>query len=171
MNSEQIHALVEKQRTFFNSGATLPVETRLSYLQRIKNYLLQNEVKINQALYSDLGKSGYEAYLTEVGVVISEVSFMLKHLRSFAKDRTVPTPFGQQIARSYVKAKPYGVTLIMSPWNYPFMLTLPPDRETSRFFLISRAVSSTSFFSVSNIPSPHSLIASLFIVMLWSNLA
>ena len=126
MNSEQIHALVEKQRTFFNSGATLPVETRLSYLQRIKNYLLQNEVKINQALYSDLGKSGYEAYLTEVGVVISEVSFMLKHLRSFAKDRTVPTPFGQQIARSYVKAKPYGVTLIMSPWNYPFMLTLPP---------------------------------------------
>ncbi len=98
----------------------------MQYLQKIRDYLLKNEVKINQALYYDLGKSGYEAYLTEVGVVISEVSFMLKHLRSFAKDRTVPTPFGQQIARSYVKAKPYGVTLIMSPWNYPFMLTLPP---------------------------------------------
>ena len=126
MDKNQIHAIVEAQRSYFNAGQTLSVEKRIGYLKKLREHIIAHELQINGALFDDLGKSGYEAYMTEVAVVVSEVNFMLKHLHSFAKDRTVPTPFGQQLARSYVKAKPYGVTLVMSPWNYPFMLTLPP---------------------------------------------
>ena len=78
------------------------------------------------ALQADLGKSAAESYMCEVGIVLSEISFMLKHVRSYAKEKRVRTPLAQYVSRSYVKPSPYGVVLIMSPWNYPFMLTLDP---------------------------------------------
>ena len=62
--------------------------------------------------------------MCETGGVISEISYMLRHLRAFAKDRRVATPLAQFASKSYVKSSPYGVTLIMSPWNYPLLLTL-----------------------------------------------
>lgn len=126
MNKEQIHSIVEKQREFFDSGATKSVDVRIGYLKKIKSYIIQNEALIAAALKADLGKSAYESYLCEIAVVIAEVNYMLKHIRKLTKKRTVPTPFGQQLSHSYVRPSPYGVTLIMSPWNYPFMLTLPP---------------------------------------------
>lgn len=126
MEKEQIKAIVEKQRQFFSSGATLPVEKRIMYLRRIKDYIIENEAKIAEALQQDLGKSPYESYLCEIAVVIAEVNYMLKNIKKLTKKKTVMTPFGQQLSHSYVLAKPYGVVLIMSPWNYPFMLTLPP---------------------------------------------
>ena len=126
MNKEQIHAIVERQQEFFSSGATLPVEKRIMYLKRIKEYIIEHEAEITAALKSDLGKSPYESYLCEIAVVIAEVNYMLKNIRKLTKKKTVMTPFGQQLSHSYILAKPYGVTLIMSPWNYPFMLTLPP---------------------------------------------
>ena len=78
------------------------------------------------ALQADLGKSTAESYMCEVGIVLSEISFMLKHVRSYARENRVRTPLAQYVSRSYVKPSPYGVVLIMSPWNYPFMLTLDP---------------------------------------------
>lgn len=78
------------------------------------------------ALQADLGKSAAESYMCEVGIVLSEISHMLKHVRSYAKEKRVRTPLAQYVSRSYVKPSPYGVVLIMSPWNYPFMLTLDP---------------------------------------------
>lgn len=126
MNREQIHAIVEKQREFFDAGNTASVDTRIAYLKKIKSYLLENESVIAEALKADLGKSPYESYLCEIAVVVAEVNYMLKNIRKLTKKKTVPTPFGQQLSHSYVIPKPYGVTLIMSPWNYPFMLTLPP---------------------------------------------
>ena len=125
MDKNQIHAIVEAQRSYFNAGQTLSVEKRIGYLKKLREYIIEHELQINGALFDDLGKSSYEAYMTEVATVMGEVNFMIKHLKSFAKDKKVPTPFGQQFAHSYIKAKPYGVTLIMSPWNYPIMLTLP----------------------------------------------
>lgn len=126
MEKEQIHGIVENQRSFFDSGATKSVDKRIEYLKKIKEYIIKNEELIAAALKADLGKSAYESYLCEVAVVIAEVNYMLKHIRRLTKNKTVPTPFGQQLSHSYVRPSPYGVTLIMSPWNYPFMLTIPP---------------------------------------------
>lgn len=126
MDREQIHGIVAAQRAFFESGATQSVEKRIEHLKKIKKYLLENESRIAAALKADLGKSPYESYLCEIAVVLAEVNYMLKNIRKLTKKKTVMTPFGQQLSHSYILPKPYGVTLIMSPWNYPFMLTLPP---------------------------------------------
>ena len=64
--------------------------------------------------------------MCEIGLVITEISYMLKHVRKFAKDKTVSTPLSNFPAHSFVKSSPYGNVLIMSPWNYPFLLTLDP---------------------------------------------
>lgn len=126
MKKEEIHSIVLSQREYFNSGATRSVDKRIEYLKKIKEYLIKNESVIAAALKADLGKSPYESYLCEIAVVVAEVNYMLKNIHKLTKNKTVPTPFGQQLSHSYIRPMPYGVTLIMSPWNYPFMLTIPP---------------------------------------------
>ena len=126
MKQEQIHQLVEKQRSFFATGATLDVGYRIQALKKLKQALLENEEAINEALCSDLGKSSAESYMCETGMVLSELSYMLSHVRRLAKEQTVATPLAQFASRSYRKPSPYGVALIMSPWNYPLMLALDP---------------------------------------------
>lgn len=126
MNSEQIHLLVEKQRSFFLTGATLDVDYRIDALKKLRSALVEKEAEIAAALGSDLGKSPEEGYMCETGIVLSEISHMLSHVRRYAKEITVPTPLAQFASRSYCKPSPKGVTLIMSPWNYPLMLTLDP---------------------------------------------
>ena len=102
------------------------MEARVRALKRLREAILANEAEINAALKADLGKSGFESYMCEVGLTCSEISYMLRHVRRFAAERRVPTPLAQFHARSYVKPSPYGAVLIMSPWNYPFMLTMDP---------------------------------------------
>lgn len=126
MNNEQICAIVAKQRAFFDTGATLPVEFRIEALKKLRRCILENETAIAQALYADLGKSATESYMCETGLVINEISYLLRHIRCFARERRVPSPLVQFPSRSYQKPSPYGVTLIMSPWNYPLLLTLDP---------------------------------------------
>ena len=126
MNAKAIKQIVDKQRRFFYTGSTLPVEYRLTALNRLKTCILKYEKQIHTALKSDLGKSPFESYMCETGLVLSELTYMLKHTRKFAKDKTVRTPLAQFHSKSYRKPSPYGVTLIMSPWNYPFMLTIEP---------------------------------------------
>ena len=126
MTQTEIKELVQKQRTFFHSGATLDVEYRIHALQKLKAYILKHEHEINIALRADLGKCAFESYMCETGLVLSEITYMLKHIHKFSKERTVRTPLAQFPSRSYQKPSPYGVTLIMSPWNYPFMLTIEP---------------------------------------------
>lgn len=121
-----IHETVEKQRRFFQTGATLPVSFRLRMLRKLRDALDQYEPAIAEALTADLGKSGYESFMCETGMVRGELSYMLRHTARFARERTVPTPLAQFAARSFQKPSPYGVTLIMSPWNYPVLLTLDP---------------------------------------------
>ena len=82
--------------------------------------------QIHAALKKDLGKSNFESYMCETGLVLSEITHMLKNIRSYAKEQTVPTPLAQFHSRSFRKPSPYGVVLIMSPWNYPFLLTIEP---------------------------------------------
>lgn len=126
MNQSQIHTLVEKQRTYFLSGATLPVSSRIRALHRLKTYIKEHESELAGAIRKDLGKSAYESYMCETGLVLSEISYMLRHIRSFSREKTVRTPLSQFHSRSFIKPSPYGVTLIMSPWNYPFLLTVDP---------------------------------------------
>lgn len=111
---------------WFRNGHTLPVEFRLQALRRLKGAIEQREADIAAALQADLGKSGFEGYMCEIGMVRSELSHMLRHAPRYAREQTVPTPLAQFPARSFVKPSPKGVVLIMSPWNYPFLLTIGP---------------------------------------------
>ena len=126
MKNEQIDRIVAAQRSFFATGATLDVNFRIAALKKLRQALLDNEEKIAAAIRSDLGKSAAESYMCETGLVVSEISYLLRHVRRWAKEKTVATPLAQFASRSYQKPMPYGVTLIMSPWNYPLLLTLDP---------------------------------------------
>ena len=126
MTEQEIKDIVTRQRKYFQTGATLPVSSRLAALQKLYHAISGHEAEIHDALKKDLGKSGFESYMCETGMVLEELSYMLKHTPKFAREQRVRTPLAQFHSRSYKKPSPYGVTLIMSPWNYPFMLTLSP---------------------------------------------
>ena len=126
MTEQEINSLVTRQRKYFQTGATLPVSVRITALRGLYTAIVKYENEIHDALKKDLGKSGFESYMCETGLVLEEISYMLKHIRRFAGEKRVRTPLAQFHSRSFKKPSPYGVTLIMSPWNYPFMLTLSP---------------------------------------------
>lgn len=126
MTEQEIKTIVTRQRKYFQTGSTLPVNTRLNALRRLYAAISGSEKEIHEALKKDLGKSGFESYMCETGLVLEEISYMLKHTARFAREKRVRTPLAQFHSRSFQKPSPYGVTLIMSPWNYPFMLTLSP---------------------------------------------
>lgn len=126
MQEQEIRTIIEEQRQCFQSGATLDVEVRVAALQKLKVCIIKYEAEINAALKKDLGKSSMESYMCETGMVLSELTYMIKHVRKFAKEQTVMTPLAQFASRSYKKPSPYGVVLVMSPWNYPFLLTMDP---------------------------------------------
>ena len=130
MTEQEINSLVTRQRKFFQTGATLPVSVRITALRGLYTAIVKYENEIHDALKKDLGKSGFESYMCETGLVLEEISYMLKHIRRFAGEKRVRTPLSQFHSRSFKKPSPYGVTLIMSPWNYPFMLTLSPLVDT-----------------------------------------
>lgn len=121
-----IEEILERQRRFFASGATLPVSFRVGALKKLHASVQSHEAEIARALRQDLGKSEYESFMCETGLVLTELSYMAHHTRRFAARRRVRTPMAQFAAASYVKPSPYGNTLIMSPWNYPFLLTMDP---------------------------------------------
>ena len=126
MTSEQISNLLEKQRKYYKSGATIPVEFRVQQLRKLYATIKKYETEINDALTADLGKSHYEGFMCETGLVLSEISYMIRHIKKFAKRKTVKTPLAQFASHSFKQPVPYGNTLIMSPWNYPFLLTMDP---------------------------------------------
>lgn len=126
MEQQQISAIVAGQRAFFESGKTLPVAYRKQALKKLYAAITARESTLAAALQKDLGKSDFESYMCEIGLVLDEISYMLRHIDRFAKEKRVRTPLAQFASRSYVKPSPYGVALIMSPWNYPFLLTLDP---------------------------------------------
>ena len=123
---KDIHALLEKQRAYFRSGATLPVKFRIAQLKTLYAAVQKYEKEICEALAADLGKSHYEGFMCEVGFVLSELSYMIRHTRKFARKKRVHTPLAQFASRSFQQPVPRGNTLIMSPWNYPFLLSIDP---------------------------------------------
>ena len=126
MSIKDIDAVLESQRRYFQSGATLPVSFRIAMLKRLYAAVQKYDSEITAALTADLGKSAFEGFMCESGLVLTEISYMIRHTRRFAREHRVRTPLAQFASRSYTKASPYGNTLIMSPWNYPFLLTVDP---------------------------------------------
>ena len=121
-----IESTVAAQRAYFAQGETLDVAFRKDALRRLRAAILSHEAQINAALAQDLGKSPSESYMCEVGMTLSELSYALSHVDRWARRHPVLTPLAQFHARSFTVHNPYGVVLVMSPWNYPFMLTMEP---------------------------------------------
>lgn len=126
MKEQEIQAIIERQRRYFASGATLPVSARLDTLRRLGEAMTAYQDRVQEALRADLGKCALEGFMCETGLSLSELRYVARHLRSWARDRRVPTPLTNFAARSFVRPMPYGVALIMSPWNYPYLLSVEP---------------------------------------------
>lgn len=126
MEKQEIQKIVDRQREYFETGATLPLEARKRMLRRLYEEIGKRENQLCAALKKDLGKSRSESYMCEIGLVKSEITYMLRHVSRFAGEKRVPTPLAQYVSRSFEKPSPYGCVLIMSPWNYPFLLTIEP---------------------------------------------
>lgn len=121
-----IHSSVIKQKEFFEKGYTLNIKFRIDALKKLYKAIEDYSDKLKEALYKDLGKSTFEADMCEIRLTLSEISYQLKHIKKFSKEKTVYTPLPNFASRSYIKPSPYGNVLIMSPWNYPVLLTLEP---------------------------------------------
>ncbi len=121
-----IEEIVKNQRDYYMTGATRPLEFRLTALRKLQKAMRDHEKQICDALLKDLNKQPFESYMAEVGMVLDEVKFHIRHLRRWIKDKVVPTPLVHFPAVSFTSPEPYGVTLIMSPWNYPILLCLDP---------------------------------------------
>lgn len=121
-----IEEITDAQRKFFATDATKSVDYRLQALSRLKAGLLRREQEIYGALHDDLNKSAFESYMTELGMTLDELRYVSGHLKGWAGKHPVPTPLAQFCSRSFQLPEPYGVVLIMAPWNYPLQLSLEP---------------------------------------------
>lgn len=124
--TKQIQNIILKQKEFFATGKTKNVSYRIESLKKLKKEILNNEKQIKEALKKDLNKSYSESYMTEIGMTLSELSYVMKHTKKWSKKKIVPTPIVHFPAISFKSPEPYGVTLILAPWNYPFMLLMEP---------------------------------------------
>lgn len=118
--------IVEEQLAFFQTGKTKYLSFRLAQLEALRKGIIANESRIEKALKKDLNKAPMESYATEIGFVLGEIKDTEKNLRKWATPQKVKTPLTSFPATSHIYPEPYGVTLIMSPWNYPFQLAMTP---------------------------------------------
>jgi len=126
MNTQNIREITDGQRAFFATEQTLDVSFRKRQLARLEAAVYAWQPEIEQALFKDLGKDATESWMTEIGMVLSEIRYQRRHLEEFARESCVPTPLANFYARSRIVKMPYGTVLVMSPWNYPFLLSMQP---------------------------------------------
>ncbi|MBU8709310.1 aldehyde dehydrogenase [Bacillus subtilis] len=124
MNS--IPSIISKHKAYFAAGHTRPLESRLNILRKLKQAVRTHEADLIAALYQDLHKSEQEAYSTEIGIVLEEISFVMKRLRKWSKPKRVKTPLTHLGSKSIIIPEPYGTVLVIAPWNYPLQLALSP---------------------------------------------
>ena len=126
MENKNISEIILTQKQYFASGATLSYKFRMDALNKLEDLITKYEQEIYAALRSDLGKSETESFMCEVGLVRSEIGWMKKNLKKLMKRQRVKTPIAQFAANSFRIPSPYGTVLIMSPWNYPILISLSP---------------------------------------------
>lgn len=117
---------IQKQREFFLTQKTKNAQYRIEKLKELKQEIKKREKDICKALEKDLGKSDVESYMAEIGMVLEDLSYAIKHTKKWSKKEYHLSPIAQFPSSSYQIAEPYGVALIISPWNYPFLLTMQP---------------------------------------------
>ena len=121
-----IEETVARQRAYFRTGATKPVHVRTEALKRLRDEIRAREPELLAALKADLHKSAQESYMCELGLNLDELGYLIRKTPQWARPQHHPTPLVQYVSRSYEIAEPYGVVLVMSPWNYPYLLSLDP---------------------------------------------
>lgn len=157
-----IFEILEKQRRFFNSGKTRPLEFRLTQLRSLKQAIKNHEKQIMEALTADLARSDFESYGTEIGNTYQEINFAVKNLPSWIKPEKVPTPLTILPSRSFIYTEPRGISLIIGPWNFPFQLVVIP-------LLGSIAAGNTSILKPSEVAAATSKIFAELIGKTFSN--
>ncbi|MDY2671214.1 MAG: aldehyde dehydrogenase family protein [Anaerovoracaceae bacterium] len=126
MTEQQIEALVSSQRRQFSEQGIPSVRERREALKKLRAAVMEHEAEIAEALRLDLGKSPEESYTSEIGMFLTEINWLIRNINRLAKDRHVLSPLAQLASDSFTSPVPYGTILIISPWNYPVMLTLEP---------------------------------------------
>lgn len=126
MDEQAMEAVISKQREFFLAGKTLEVEFRIQQVRKLREAVLRREQQLLDALKADLSKPAFEAYGSEIGMVLQEAGHAIKHLRSWARPRRVWSPIALLPSLSRIYPQPRGVVLIIGPWNYPIQLVLVP---------------------------------------------
>ena len=121
-----IHEIVESEKHFFRTGVTRGVDFRIDVLKKFRKAIIENDELISAALNADLNKQPFESYMCETGLLLEEINFHIKRLKKWSKTRRVKSGIGQLPGKSYICPEPYGVVLIMAPWNYPVQLCLMP---------------------------------------------
>ncbi|MCR8847578.1 aldehyde dehydrogenase [Rossellomorea sp. SC111] len=123
---EAIEASLQQHKQFFKSGVTRPLQYRKDLLETFSTVIKNHEKEIISALKKDLNKSEMEAYVTEIGILLEEIRFVLKNIDEWAEPKKVKTAKTHIGSKAYTVPEPYGVTLIIAPWNYPIQLALAP---------------------------------------------
>lgn len=123
---QKIQETVARQRAYFRTGATRPVHVRVAALKRLRAEIQAREPELLAALKADLHKSAVESYMCELGLNLDELGYLIRKTPQWARPQYKPTPLVQFAATSCEMAEPYGVVLVMSPWNYPYLLSLDP---------------------------------------------
>lgn len=118
--------ILDKQKEYFYSGTTFSYDFRVEALIKLKNSIKKNENEIILALKEDLAKSDFEAYTNEIGVLYHEINHTLKNLKNWMKDKKVILELFLQPGKGKIQYEPFGNTLIIAPWNYPFQLLMSP---------------------------------------------
>ena len=123
---DTITDIIKNQRAFFKTQQTKDVSYRLKILKALKLEIESNEQAIFDALNKDFNKSEFESFISEVGLVLSELNLVIKHLKNWSKPKRVRASFLTFPSKDFIYKAPYGTVLIIAPWNYPFLLALEP---------------------------------------------
>jgi aldehyde dehydrogenase (NAD+) len=126
MEKEEIGIILAAQRRFFLSGETRDIKERLSNLRKLRSLILEHENEIVDAIYRDFQKPGFETIATETRFVLTELNYTIRNLKKWSGKRRVRTPLVHFPTHSYILPQPYGQVLVMSPWNFPFQLSMLP---------------------------------------------
>ena len=126
MIKEEVEQILQDQKKFFDSGKTLNINYRLENLKKLRSWIFSYEKELSEALNNDFQKPYFEVLATESRFVISELNMMIRSLRKWSHRRRVRTSVANFISKGYIEYQPYGQVLILSPWNYPFQLSMIP---------------------------------------------
>ena len=125
-SEERIAAIVETQRNFFATNRTKDISWRIEQLKKLYNVVSSHQEDIAKALYDDLNKSAVESYVSEIGIVLHEISLHIRKLKHWSRERRMQGDLFLMPSKLRVFPEPYGVVLVMATWNYPFMLSIQP---------------------------------------------